>query len=275
MKKILVATDFSACATNAMEYAMELAKVLHAEVCALHAIGSFEGVFNNTYNALYIEDYHNSKRAALARWAASFTARDEYSAVPVTTFCEVGSVSSLIAKYTDANPVELLVMGTMGSSGIAGLFGSNASTMVEKTKIPTLIIPLESKFSIRPTITLATDFSSDSNLSAEDVNALKELVLAFGSEKLNVVHILESPEWKTNEAGEASLRKLIDSTELDFKYIQEGSPIEGIINFIVSSETDILCVVKRHHNIVYRIFNTSTVNKVMARAIKAILVLHA
>ena len=56
MKKILVATDFSACASNAMEYAMDLARVLNVEVVALHAIGSFEGIFNNTYNALYIEE---------------------------------------------------------------------------------------------------------------------------------------------------------------------------------------------------------------------------
>ena len=42
MKKILVATDFSACATNAMEYAMDLARVLGVEVVALHAIGAFE-----------------------------------------------------------------------------------------------------------------------------------------------------------------------------------------------------------------------------------------
>src|SRR6201996_8725026 len=181
MKKILVATDFSACATNAMEYAMELAKVVGAEVCALHAIGSFEGIFNNTYNALYIEEYYKSKREALANWAHTFTTRDAYAAIPVSTVCEVGSGSWVISKYIDANPVELLVMGTMGSSGITGLFGSNASTMVEKTKTPTLIIPLEGKFAMNPIITIATDFSV--TLSPEDVNALNELVKAFGSEK--------------------------------------------------------------------------------------------
>src|ERR1700761_5320749 len=170
MKKILVATDFSACATNAMEYALDLARVLKVEVVALHAIGSFEGIFNNTYNALYIEEYYKSKREALASWAQTFTARDVYAAVPVSSVCEVGSVSGVITKYIDANPVELLVMGTMGSTGIAGLFGSNASTMVEKTKTPTLIVPLESKISINPVITLATDFSS--SLSTGDVTAL-------------------------------------------------------------------------------------------------------
>ena len=272
MKRILVATDFSACATNAMEYAMDLARILEAEVCALHAIGSFEGLFNNTYNALYIDDYYNSKRQALQHWAETFTSRDAYRNVSVTTNCEVGSVSAVVEKYIKANPVEMLVMGTMGSSGIAGLFGSNASSMVEKTKIPTLIIPLEGKFSLNPTITLATDFSSTP--SSEDANALNELVKAFGSSKLNVVNIVEGTAWKTNEAGEENLKTLIPHAALEFRYLKEDSPIGGILNFIVSSETDILCLVKRHHNLVYRIFNTSTVNKVMSRAIKAILVLH-
>lgn len=272
MKRILVATDFSACATNAMEYAMDLARVLNVEVCALHAIGSFEGLFNNTYNALYIDDYYNSKRQALQNWAATFTSREAYKAVPVTTSCEVGSVSTVISKYLDANPAEMLVMGTMGSSGIIGLFGSNASIMVEKTRIPTLIIPLESKFSLNPVITLATDFAVTP--LSDDVDALNELVKAFGSPRLNVVNIVEGAAWKTNEAGEERLKGLIPHAALEFKYLKEDSPIEGIINFIVSSETDIVCLVKRHHGLVYRIFNTSTVNKVLSRSIKAILVLH-
>jgi nucleotide-binding universal stress UspA family protein len=272
MKKILVATDFSACASNAMEYAMDLARVLNVEVVALHAIGSFEGIFNNTYNALYIEEYYQSKREALANWAHTFSARDAYAAVPVSTVCEVGSVSGVISKYIDANPVELLVMGTMGSTGITGLFGSNASTMVERTKTPTLIIPLEGKFAMNPTITIATDFSV--TLSAEDVNALNELVKAFGSSKLNVVNIVEDAAWKTNEAGEQKVRALLPTASLEFQYIKEDSPTAGILNFIVTSATDILCVVKRHHNIVYRVFNTSTVNKLLNRSIKAVLVLH-
>ncbi len=272
MKKILVATDFSAAATNAMEYAMELARHLQLEICALHAIGSFEGIFNNTYNALYIEDYHNSKRIALQHWAATFTSRDHFKDVPVSTVCEVGSVSAVIGKYLETNPVEMLVMGTMGSTGITGLFGSNASAMVEKTKVPTLVVPLEGKFSVNPTITMATDFST--TLSAEDINAMNELVKAFGSPKVNILNIVESMEWKTNEAGEEAMKKLIPGPHLEFKYIKESSPIEGIVNFIVSSETDIVCLVKRHHNIVYRIFNTSTVNKVLSRSVKAVLVMH-
>jgi nucleotide-binding universal stress UspA family protein len=272
MKKILVATDFSSCARNAMEYAMELASVLQVEVCAIHAIGSTEGVNNNVYSALYIEDYYNNKRQALRDWANTFREKETFKNVEISTVCEVGSVSNVLTKYIDANPVEMLVMGTMGSTGIAGLFGSNSNTMVEKTKTPTLIIPLESKFSMQPIITIATDFSSP--LSEGDVNSLNELITASRAEKLNILNIIEGSGWKTNEAGEDSLKKLITTTALDFNYINENNPIDGIMNYIASSKTDILCLVKRHHNIVYRIFNRSTVNQVMNRSIKAVLILH-
>ncbi len=272
MKQILVATDFSNCASNAMEYAMELANILNVGICAVHAIGSTEGIFNNTYNALYIDDYYNNKSEALANWAHTFNSKEQFSHIHVSTLCKVGSVSTVLSEYIAANEVELLVMGTMGATGISGLFGSNVSAMVEKTKTPTLIIPLETKFSIKPIITLATDYST--HLSPNDVTALNELIKAFKSEKIEVLNVLESPEWKTNEAGEDSLKALITNVAFDFKYISENSKIEGIMNFIVSNNTDILCLVKHHHNLVYRIFNKSTVNKVMNRSIKAILILH-
>ncbi len=273
MKKILGATDFSNCARNAMEYAMELARALQVEICVIHAIGKTEGINNNTYSALYIEDYYNNKRQALKDWANTFTANEAFKNIPVSTVCEVGSVSHVITSYIESNPVEMLVMGTMGSTGITGIFGSNANTMVEKTKTPTLIIPLESKFALNSVITLATDFESP--LSQEDINGLNELIAASKAEKLNVLHIIEgSAGWKTNEAGEENLKKLINNTDVDFSYINESNPIDGIMNFVVSNKTDILCLVKRHHNIVYRIFNRSTVNQVMNRSIKAVLILH-
>ncbi len=272
MKQILVATDFSTCAGNAMEYALGLAKVLGLQICAIHAVGVNEGVDNNIFSAIYIEDYHNNKKNALSAWSAMFTEKEEFKKIDVITVVEVGTVASVITKYIESNPVELLVMGTMGSTGIAGLFGSNAGTMILKTKTPTLIIPLESKFLPNPVITLATDFNS--NLSAEDVNALNELILAFRLEKLNVVNVIEGTDWKKNEPGENRLKTLINHTQLEFKYITEDSPTDGIMNFITSSQTDILCVVKHHHNLVYRIFNRSTVNQVMNRSIKAMLVLH-
>jgi nucleotide-binding universal stress UspA family protein len=272
MKQILVATDFSISASNAMEYAMALAKMLKMEVCALHAIHPTEGINNNTYNAIFIDDYYNNKRVALKEWAGTYTSKDEYKDIEVTTVCGVGFLKNVISKYVDENHVELLVMGITGSTGISGIVGSNASMMVSVVKIPTLVIPTESKFSSSPVITLATDY--DTRLSAQDVNALNEMVQAFGSEKIDILYVSEKDEAKNTETGESRLKDLFKTTELQFNYISASRPLNGIMDFVESKETDILCLVKHHHNILYRLFNKSTVNQVMNKSVKAILVLH-
>jgi nucleotide-binding universal stress UspA family protein len=272
MKQILVATDFSNSAANAMEYAMALAKTLDMEVCAIHAILPTEGVDNNIFNAVFIKDYYNNKRQALKEWVSTYTSRDEYKNIGVTTLCDVGLVKNVISKYIDENHVELLVMGITGATGITGIVGSNASVLVSIIKIPTLIVPLESKFSKSPVITLATDY--ETRLSADDVNALNEMVLAFGSQKMQVLYVGEKSDVKHLETGESKLQELIKHAELEFNYVKESSTLSGIMDFIEKNETDILCLVKHHHNIVYRLFNRSTVNQVMNRTVKAILVLH-
>lgn len=272
MKMILVASDFSACAANALEYALELAKILKFQVTVIHAIGTTEGVDNNMYKALYIDDYYAQKRQALQAWSHTITGKGNFADVPVNTLCDVGTVCAVISKHMAANVTEMLVMGTMGSTGIAGLFGSNTSTMISKLKRPMLLVPLESKFSPNPVITLATDFTT--KLSPEDVAALTELTTAYCHKKLAVLNVVEGSQWKTNQQGEAQLRSLLPGIHLDFSYVNEDSTAEGIISFIRSNHTDILCLVKHHHNVLYRIFNRSTVNQVANKAIKAVLVLH-
>src|SRR6201996_3155194 len=111
MKQILVATDFSASAANAMEYGMSLAKALDMEVCVLHAIHPTEGVDNNIYKAIYIDDYYTNKRQALKDWAETYTSQDEFKNVEVTTVCAVGFLKNVITHYIEENHVEMLVMG--------------------------------------------------------------------------------------------------------------------------------------------------------------------
>jgi len=273
MKQILVATDFSPSAANAMEYAMALAVLLKLDVCAIHAIHPTEGVNNSTYNAIFIEDYHNNKRQALKDWVETYTAEPQYKDVKVTSLCDVGFLKNVITKYIDEHHVELLAMGITGATGISGIVGSNASMMVTKVKIPTLIVPLESVFPKEPVITLATDY--ETRLSADDVIALNEMIKAFGSETMQVIYVEEKSDVKHIKTGEERLEEVLGThTKLVFNYVKDSSPISGIIEFIEKGQTDILCLVKHHHNVIYRLFTRSTVNQIMNRTVKAILVLH-
>lgn len=272
MKQILVATDFSNSASNAMIYAIALAKILKMDVVAIHAIHPTEGINNSTYNAIFIEDYYAKKREALEEWAQRLQAKSYAQDIQISTLCDVGFLKPVVSKYIQDHPVELLVMGITGSTGITGIVGSNASMMVTKMRIPTLIVPLESNFPSFPIITLATDY--ETKLSAKDVNALNEMLKGAVSQKMQVLYVAEKSDASHIQTGEEAIRSLFPNVGIDFNYINDSSAPNGIMDFIKSNHTDILCLVKHHHNIIYRMFTTSTVNQVMNKSVKAILVLH-
>jgi hypothetical protein len=100
------------------------------------------------------------------------------------------------------------------------------------------------------------------------------MVKAFGSENMEVLYVSEKDAAKNIESGESRLRALIKHTTLNFNYLSASRPLNGIMDFVSAHETDILCLVKHHHNVLYRLFNKSTVNQVITKSVKAILVLH-
>lgn len=276
MKQILVASDFSSSASNAMVYALSLAKILRMEIAVVHAIHPTEGINNNTYNVIFIEDYYAKKRSALKEWAESFSQHEDFKDVKVTTICDVGFLRNVINKYIEYNAVSFLVMGITGATGIKGIVGSNASMAVTKLRIPTLIVPLESKMPPVPVVTLATDYKT-TKLSVRDIKALNQILKVSKPKKLEVLHISEKDMNETErENGEKKLQELIPSVEITFNYVddEEVKTSRGIIDFIEKNKTDILCLVKRNHNIIYRLFASSTVDEVLNKSVKAILVLH-
>lgn len=272
MKQILLATDFSESAANALVYALSMAKTLKMEVVAIHAIHPTEGINNSTYNAIFIESYYAKKREALTEWTAKIAEKEDLKDIKLSSRCDVGFLRTVINNYVQDNPVELLVMGITGSTGISGIVGSNASMVVTKMRIPTLIVPLESNFPAQPIITLATDY--ETKLSAEDVNALNEILKASDTQQMQVLYVAEKSDEKHIQTGEQSIRELLPHTALEFNYIADSNASNGIMSFINEKHTDILCLVKHHHNIIYRLFTSSTVDQVLNKSVKAILVLH-
>lgn len=276
MKQILVASDFSNSASNAMVYALSLAKILQMEVAVIHAIHPTEGINNSTYNAIFIEDYYAKKRSALKEWAETFSKNEEFASVKIKTVCDVGFLRSVITKYVEYNSISFLVMGITGATGIKGIVGSNASMAVTKMRIPTLIVPLERTLAVSPVITLATDYKT-TKLSVRDVKALNQILKSSNPRKLEVLHISEKDmDAKAIKSGEKKLEKLLPLVEIHFNYVddEDSKTSNGIIDFIEKNETDILCLVKRNQNIIYRLFASSTVNEILNKSIKAVLVLH-
>jgi nucleotide-binding universal stress UspA family protein len=276
MKQILVASDFSINASHALRYALSLAFRLNMEVAVVHAIHPTEGINNSTYNAIFIEDYYARKRAALQEWTDQVVQENKYNGLKVRSVVEVGYLRNVVTKYVEYTDVSFLVMGITGATGIKEIVGSNASMAVTKLRIPTLIVPPESNLSAIPVITLATDYKT-TKLSVRDVKALNRILKLSDPKKLEILHVSERDlDEKLVRNGEKKMRQLLPNVPINFNYVDEDDtrPSYAIVDFVENNQTDILCLVKRNHNMIYRLFASSTVNEVLNRSVKAILVLH-
>lgn len=74
MKTILVPTDFSKCANNAMMYALEVAQRTGKDCRSLCRL-SEQRMDNNVYDAFWIDDYIKQRRQSMQTWAKRFATK--------------------------------------------------------------------------------------------------------------------------------------------------------------------------------------------------------
>ena len=168
MKTILIPFDFSENARKALEYAMQLAKVVESNLYLYHVLHESPYKLATATNEQEMEklikkDEDEKTRAlkeeiykALLNLKISFPsekikAKAEYNPLIVEKIISV-------AKELDA---DLIVMGTHGASGIKKFFfGSNTSNMIARSEIPVLAIPQHFGYSTVRTILYASDLEN-------------------------------------------------------------------------------------------------------------------
>jgi len=146
IRKILVPTDFSEAAGVALEHAVNLAKMQHAEITLLHVLSSFSFRVNLPEAAEMDESIHlkisgvvGSKLTVLAG------SIHENSGVKVNVMVSTGRIREEVVRVADEIDADLIVMGTHGVSGLKEFFmGSNSFRVVMDAACPVL--------TIRPTV---------------------------------------------------------------------------------------------------------------------------
>lgn len=157
MKEILVPTDFSKCANNAIDFAVQSAKILPAKITLLH---SFE-VNGNIYtdyvgvNKEFTLSLLNDAKEKLAKLKQRIKETD---GVVADTVVSTDPLQEAITKSVKEKAFDLVVMGTLGASGLKEkLWGSRTSAVIGKSAIPVMVIPIDYKWEKPKKILLATN----------------------------------------------------------------------------------------------------------------------
>lgn len=142
MKRILVPCDFSLPAQEAYKLAATIAAKNNGEVLLLHVI-NIPVVYDPGLGGLPYTD-PTLLEDLEAAGIKNFETLLADAAIPsVRTSYQItnGDILSSILQYTEEKNIDLIIMGTTGSSGIAEIFiGSNTEKVVRHAQVPVLAV---------------------------------------------------------------------------------------------------------------------------------------
>ena len=256
MKLLLVPTDFSPLADNAMKFAMDMAKAMDAKIMLLNMYQipiSFSEVPLVTISLDQLKKISEEKLSELKHNIETITD----GKVHVYSESRLGAVSDEIDKLCDTLHPFAIIMGTRGVSGIGRFFlGSNSLSVIGKVETPVFVIPPGATFKPFKKIGLATDMHDV--VENTPIEPIKELVNFFNSE-LHVLNVDYDRKHFTSYTPEESLKldTLLSGLNPVYDFIENKEIEEGLSEFSEKNNIDLLITLPKKHQILEKILEKS------------------
>lgn len=239
MKKILVPTDFSPHANNALKAAAKIAQKCAAEILLLHILELPQQGSDSINVGTEIPEVMFFKNAAENR-LIELAKSDILSGLSVSTALKLDRTSLGVTKTAEANNVDLIVMGSHGASGFKELFiGSNTEKVVRTSDAPVLVIKEEIESFDISDFVFASDFSEgmkDPFLKVQEFNKI------LGS-KLHLLMVNTPNSFKPTHVAEDILNEFLEDItdkEYDLSIYNDLTIEKGILNFSEKTNADLI-----------------------------------
>lgn len=240
MKKILIPTDFSKYADEAIEVGAQIAKNNNSEIVLIHMLELPTHMNDAISGETSIPEIMLFKHKA-EETLKSIKNRPYLAGIKVTEVVRLDGAYKGINNYIKQNnDFNLIVMGSHGSSGLNEiLIGSNTEKVVRQSEIPVLVIKNKTENFKASKIIFASDFSNEIKKPFKKV---LELVKIFES-RLNLVMICTPNSFKSTSTARKIVKDFVsefDMPEYTFEIYNESNIEKGIINYANENNGDVI-----------------------------------
>ncbi|MFA0964659.1 universal stress protein [Roseivirga sp. BDSF3-8] len=228
MKKLLLPTDFSGCAQNALNYALLISKKLQTDIHLLHV---YPPVYNfSSGSEEYEQKQEEDANQKFDELQQKIWQREEFRRISITRETRKGDVISEIIDIAEKTQADLIVMGTLGAGGIKSIIGSNTSEVVHSAPVPVLSIPAN----FRPDKVRRMIFATD--LNTMDIGAITTLAPIISKLKLplEVVHVYPEHDEEEDMLYRGFVEKVkenIPTASITFHKINTDDVERGLARF--------------------------------------------
>lgn len=256
MNRILVPTDFSEQATNALKVAAMLAKKYDADIYLLHMMEipmqhiDPGAVKSDIPETLFFMKLAHKKFEDLmdSDFLQGITIHETVKAD--ITFNEIKDA----CKEFD---IDLIVMGSHGASGLKEMFiGSNAEKVVRSSDVPVLVIKNHhTSFNIKNFV-FASDFKNDNKETYKQAVKFAELFDA----KIHLLLVNTANNFITTYESRTRINDFISGQTFENYTINvhnDTSVEEGILNFSAEIDADLIGISTHGRQGIAHFFNSS------------------
>ncbi|MBM1105894.1 universal stress protein [Aurantibacter crassamenti] len=266
MKKILIPTDFSENAFNALEYAT---KLYTHEACIFYLMNVYTPpVYQSEYlmdSAMQFESYNFTQRTeSLNKLIAVQEQIENISQNPKHKFMTHSAFNTLVEEILEIEKKEdinIIIMGTQGATGAEEiLFGSNTVHVIKKSKCPVIAVPAKYTFEAPKEILFPTDYEADYQNSRLD--EIIYLAKNFDS-KLNILHVASGLDLTTAQKDKkVLLEKRVGKNTHQFYNFADMEIITAINEFQSKHKTQLLTMIRNKHTFFERLFVEPIIKKI-------------
>ncbi|MEM7551607.1 MAG: universal stress protein [Bacteroidota bacterium] len=261
--RIIVPTDFSEIANNALKLAIDLAKKIDGELILVNAFNIPTSYGEVGVNNLVKGMAYEVEKDIEQKFIELEDNVEGLSEILFKTEVKHGTVSNVINSLVGLYNADLIVMGTKGASGLEEvIIGSNASDALKYSKCPVLVVPQNSSIEGLHKVVFASDFKRIDN--KESLAPLKLIMLLYKSD-LAILHINTSESDLSEEELEEkkALETYFKGSPQVNHELTYSSVESGIKEYISKNPTDLLAMVRRKHGFWEKLLKGSQTQKLV------------
>lgn len=277
-KKILIPTDFSKNAWNAIIYATELFKNIECRFYLLNAYSptkhSRGELMTGTIETLAFEFEKNKSASGLSNVLEMLDFRGLNDKHEYQTISLQDDPLSAIQETIEKKDIELVVMGTKGASNYENkLFGSNTINVMENLRSsPILGIPLDVRLIHIKEIVFPTSFKT--HYKRKELIHLVEIA-RLQNANICVLHVNDHPDLTIEqEENKLLLEECLEGASFSLHYIGGSNVNSSVKRFVESRGSDMVSFINRKHSFIDSVFSTPMVKELGMFSKVPLLVMH-
>ncbi|WP_340202306.1 universal stress protein [Ascidiimonas sp. W6] len=267
MKRILLPTDFSDNALNAIKYALYL---FEKEDCVFYLLNAYQvspsplsSKINQERHTRLFEITEEESIYKMKKLRTALENKNLSSNHRIKTYCKPGNLVQIIFHFTTSKKIDYIFMGTKGSTAAKEIFmGSSTVAVIKNIDYCSVVaVPGKYVYDLPDEILFATDFKR--YFEKAEIKPLKDIALLWNT-TLRILHI----NMGTLNTAQKKNKFILEQLLVGIPFIEEellnhkGSIAKAIMKYANQKYIGMVAMVNNKHSFIEKQLREAVVKKV-------------